>query len=798
MNLTDLEKKYGLQKLGNPRDSTSDLRKIKVPWEHTEDGLGTVLNFADAVGEEVGIVGTRVTVGRIAIEPSASFRPYYVRGTSGNPRLYEEYWRSDNIIFDSYQSSVELLLSGRYDLTIPEDAPEEDRERLEEFAAFYKSKFLNIKGGWDKYVEEAASSLLFGFAPFEVVWARDAEGRPYPHKIAFREQNTVERWLFCERGDQLDAGQFQTGGDTTRRFTLTAHGARVEDHKLLIANVNARGNNVEGISLLRPIIHWVRLKRILIQIAGVCAEKYGVPIVQIFRDPAYANEYGLAPDDDQKKDLRAVYGALRSVESAAIEMPDGLRAELLAPPGTMPNLQTLLEFCDQQIARVFSNEGSLLGRNQIGSYALGEVKERDFIRSAPFFARRILKPINDLIRVLARDWFGDDVPDFIPQMRYILDAFRDSSRWIQDVNSLMPNGQWRDVPEVAEQVFKELGIDVPKAKNIAVETGSKGQAGASQKVADSALNGAQVGSMVSIITQVAQGMLPAKSAVAILQKAFLLPEREARLLVNPAENFELPKEEVAAPRTPRVATSMADVGEDEPKETRSLSATSLGKSFADIADKHKTEYSDRVGPLVDPDKIQTESEEIEKKFRPLYIAAALAGAEDAAQSAAQEVADQLGIEPALIGTQEQSTQLQAKNIGEQAFSRTQGFLTEQKSEQLRATQVDADEAPEFEFKRLADRTFGSIGDKAIVAAVMSGRDRTINAVTNPSEGEPKTVIAIRRDASGIDSCGPCKALDGYRAIYGSTEYLEYTPPNKCRGRNGCTCFWEYAVDEGST
>ena len=746
MNLTDLEKKYGLQKLGNPRDSTSDLRKIKVPWEHTEDGLGTVLNFADAVGEEVGIVGTRVTVGRIAIEPSASFRPYYVRGTSGNPRLYEEYWRSDNIIFDSYQSSVELLLSGRYDLTIPEDAPEEDRERLEEFAAFYKSKFLNIKGGWDKYVEEAASSLLFGFAPFEVVWARDAEGRPYPHKIAFREQNTVERWLFCERGDQLDAGQFQTGGDTAQRFTLTARGERVEDHKLLIANVNARGNNVEGISLLRPIIHWVRLKRILIQIAGVCAEKYGVPIVQIFRDPAYANEYAIAPDDDQKKDLRAVYSALRSVESAAIEMPDGLRAELLAPPGTMPNLQTLLEFCDQQIARVFSNEGSLLGRNQIGSYALGEVKERDFIRSAPFFARRILKPINDLIRVLARDWFGDDVPDYVPQMRYLLDAFRDSSRWIQDVNSLMPNGQWRDVPEVAEQVFKELGIDVPKAKNIAVETGSKGQAGASQKVADSALNGAQVGSS----------------------------------------------------HTPRVATSMADVGEDEPKETRSLSATSLGKSFADIADKHKTEYSDRVGPLVDPDKIQTESEEIEKKFRPLYVAAALAGAEDAAQSAAKEVADQLGIEPALIGTQEQSTQLQAKNIGEQAFSRTQGFLTEQKSEQLRATQVDADEAPEFEFKRLADRTFGSIGDKAIVAAVMSGRDRTINAVTNPSEGEPKTVIAIRRDASGIDSCGPCKALDGYRAIYGSTEYLEYSPPNKCRGRNGCTCFWEYAVDEGST
>ena len=753
MNLTDLEKKYGLRKLGTPRDSTSDLRKIKVPWEHTEDGLGTVLNFADAVGEEVGIVGTRVTVGRIAIEPSASFRPYYVRGTSGNPRLYEEYWRSDNIIFDSYQSSVELLLSGRYDLTIPEDAPEEDRERLEEFAAFYKSKFLNIKGGWDKYVEEAASSLLFGFAPFEVVWARDAEGRPYPHKIAFREQNTVERWLFCERGDQLDAGQFQTGGDTTQRFTLTARGERVEDHKLLIANVNARGNNVEGISLLRPIIHWVRLKRILIQIAGVCAEKYGVPIVQIFRDPAYANEYGIAPDDDQKKDLRAVYSALRSVESAAIEMPDGLRAELLAPPGTMPNLQTLLEFCDQQIARVFSNEGSLLGRNQIGSYALGEVKERDFIRSAPFFARRILKPINDLIRVLARDWFGDDVPGYLPQMRYILDAFRDSSRWIQDVNSLMPNGQWRDVPEVAEQVFKELGIDVPKAKEIDVETGSKGQAGASQKVADSALS---------------------------------------------AENFELPKEEVGAPRAPLVATSMADVGEDEPKETRSLSATSLGKSFADIADEHKSEYASRVGPLVDPDKIQTESEEIEKKFRPLYVAAALAGAEDAAQSAAKEVADQLGIEPALIGTQEQSTQLQAKNIGEQAFSRTQGFLTEQKSEQLRATQVDADEAPEFEFKRLADRTFGSIGDKAIVAAVMSGRDRTINAVTNPSEGEPKTVIAIRRDAAGTDSCGPCKALDGYRAIYGSQEYQEYSPPNKCRGRNGCTCYWEYKVDEGST
>ena len=69
------------------------------------------------------------------------------------------------------------------------------------------------------------------------------------------------------------------------------------------------------------------------------------------------------------------------------------------------------------------------------------------------------------------------------------------------------------------------------------------------KPADQALNGAQIKSMMDIVAAVVEGTLPRDSAVAILQRSFLLDKPEAEAIVGSAEN---PDESEAPPAEPTV------------------------------------------------------------------------------------------------------------------------------------------------------------------------------------------------------------------------------------------------------
>lgn len=683
--------------------------------------------FMDLVGpdeftelSEIGVVGTRFYNQDIAIEPSNKYRPRLVRGKTGNPRLYEEYYRGEPLILDAVQSYTELLVAGTWEIQKPDNMRPEDEEGVQAFVDFYNGKLRNIVGGWDRFIEHAASFLVFGFAIFEIVWGEDEERmQDFPEKLAFREQNTVEDWVMDERGDTLVAVRFNTGGTHPSYYTIPAD-------KLIICNLNARGNNFEGIPPIRPAIHWIKTKRILAQIAAISAEKYGVPVTTIRTDPAYKDFFPGGSDDDRRKDLRDVYAAMRSAEAPVIEMPDGLMAESVAPPGTMPALLEFIQYCDQMITSAFSNEGALLGlQSMVGSYALGEQKERDFLRSAPYYARRIANSLNEhIIKPLAREYLGDMAE--YPCLKYRVDGLKDASRWLDDVNKLMPNGAWLRSPQLARAVFSELGIDATDAE------------------------------LESMVAEPVVGTAPEQS----------FSEKPINM------------QEVAA-----------DV---DPESTRGEAATSLRKKLDTIATRHKEEWEKKVGGLTEPEKVQSAAAKLESKYKPMYVKAAVASAQKASVESAREMADKLGGKVATTGGFDQSARLQAETIGEQAFNRVQGFLKEQQVEAVRSTPERASRAIAFTFKQLGSRTMQSIADKAIVAAVHNGRDKVVKSMQESG----RTVVAIRRDPSGSDSCGPCKALDGFRTEYGSGEYYEYSPPNKCRGRNGCTCYWEYIVDEG--
>lgn len=120
---------------------------------------------------------------------------------------------------------------------------------------------------------------------------------------------------------------------------------------------------------------------------------------------------------------------------------------------------------------------------------------------------------------------------------------------VMDIHGMTEEQAIEHIKKVKEHKA-EFGSS-PAALDGAEQTTDGGQVLASApeaaKVADTALNGAQVTAMIEVVAQVAQGQIPRESAVAIMEKAFLIPRAEAeRLLGSAGKSFKPEREEPRA------------------------------------------------------------------------------------------------------------------------------------------------------------------------------------------------------------------------------------------------------------
>ncbi len=800
--LNSLYGKYGVDLIEPP--SMGALKPVKA---------GRDLN-------EEGITGTRFGRGLPNVDPATKYGPFQVRGASSSPGFYEEFLRSEPLIYDAGQSYIEILASGTWDMPMPRNVPIGLRGELQSWIDFHRNRLQYLdNGGWTRHVEHAGSFVFFGFAVHEVVWAEDKAGRAYIRKLAYREQSTVEEWVLDERGDSLVAVKFATGGDEQIRYTLPATGAKITDHKVLLQNLAARGNNFEGISPIRPALHYIRFKRLLMQIAAAAAEKYGVPITYVMEDPEWAKSFNSTADGDDLDEVNSIWANLRATEVAVIQLPGGVKVDTQSPQGSMPDLMGMVQYCDQMIASTFSNEGNLLGlQTAHGSYAQAEVKERDFMRSAPYYARKVADPINDLLRRLCIEQVGE-LPEY-PKLTFRLDGLQDNSRWIEDATKLHFNQplsqwepKWREIARQKMMVEDDFADEVEDAMKGEGESESvqPDPAAAPTRVEDTALNGAQVTSLVGIIQQVSLKMLPAASAIKIIMKAFLMTEEEARQLVDPASTFEpaVPAEEAArlnaeCGHAHEMAEDIQDATEidEEIQRIREKYAEKLGNRFAKLATEHKKLWSTTVRDTSEAGEVWQLAQRVREEMLPKYVDASLENAEAAAQEAGKALLRALGgtaprgLSIDAAGSFDQAARLEAAAVGEKACSWQQKWLMTQQSDIVRGRPSDDRRSTGSEtIRRLGTATLVGVAAEAITGAVHTGRDRVMGVV---NEKTPGKIIAIRRNPRGGDTCGPCQALNGFRTVYGSAKYYENSPPNKCRGNSGCDCYWDYEMPSGES
>jgi len=537
--LETLLRKYGVT------PDVQDERPALQEWSAPNAKAKQVLQLA--AQSEIGAPGTYVIDGRIEVEQTPKLKPYFARGVQGRPGSNEHIYRTEPIVHKSVNEISSLICNATYE---PHELEECEAETREIAQAFHR-RLKMIDGGFGCFLQDASSFIKHGFAPFEVVWDV-VPGATYPTALRFREQSTVYRWLFDENARRPVGAEFH-GNHTSAKPYVLPMGNTPESCRMVVVNFNATGNNIEGVSPVRVATGLRKLKELVLQISGISYQKYGVPVATIVRDIADVAQSvmdAIGTGQTSEGDAQVLANRLSDMRSAlgpVLDVPAGLKVEYQTPTGDMPDARGLLEYIDNMIALVFSNEGALLGTQSFGSYAMASVSDSKFMRAAPAYAGSISRVLTQLLHHAIR-WNHSDFEtvEHLPVYGFRLAGTQDASRWVADMQVLVNARVWT-WPDVARRMaaanmgLPSSAFDTWESVKSAIqgEGGTEvevpdGAVASSNDVQKTALNGAQVSSMVEVVQAVASGMLPREAAVRILMRAFQMERGDADALVGEA------------------------------------------------------------------------------------------------------------------------------------------------------------------------------------------------------------------------------------------------------------------------
>lgn len=733
---------------------------------------------------EIGTPGTPIVGGIVRQEPTAKYGPYQVRGYAGQHSIYEEMYRQEPVLFEGINELNNVWMSGKLALDVP-DVPRSQLGEAEEFVAWCNRWLGNIWRGVPYYLQHVGAARIFGFYAFEVVWQIDWKGRIYPAKFAPREPGTVDRWIMTPRADELAAVTFQTSGTTggtpdvengghlaPNRYTLTATGPALFDHRVHVVNINARANNFEGISLIRPIIHWVKFKQAVAQTAAITAQKYGVPIPVIKEMPVVA---GMTYNTDQAEST-AVFDAIKVIQSPdgpVLQLPPGFEVEMLAAQGTMPSLNALLEYADAMIAKPLNAETSLLANATVGSYALASVLDDRILRAQPGFAAHVLQPLNWMIRDIGL-YHGVDLDQW-PVFRWSMDGGTDNSKWIADATAAMGGLSMADWPkEMQLEALHKLGLPPATFEGYEAPAAAPAPMFASADVAhtcdDSCEHAFKFGDEAQLFLDMSLDAL-----------------REGETSET-VEGYRLADKDILQPKDPRGMSAEAIDAEIDGIEAR------IGRRLNPLVVEHQKLWRENVrdggaSPRLAEQRLRDE-------MLPRYEAVFLEEMARANDKAKRQLLRDYGFsvsKDAVMPVRQQlrdAMALQAYARALEVFNRQQGYMMDSRVGDELGMKKDG-------VPKLKESTLARIAAGAAGVAYSAGRADLVEKVQETGEAR---VMAYRTSMLDKNVCEECAALDyeiGSRPavhVAGSSAYYDDMPPNYCLGGpSRCRCAYIYEI-----
>lgn len=243
---------------------------------------------------------------------------------------------------------------------------------------------------WEKHLEQALYSLVFGHMFFEQVYEVGADGREHLRKLAPRWPGTLTKINVADDGGLESIEQQASGGKKTRS-------PKIPVNRLVAYVFDDMGGQWHGRSILRPAYkNWV-IKDELLRLELNTLDRNGMGV------PVYTgSEYAKDPDGDLDRGQEIVEG-FRSGENAGASIPAGAKLEVKGTSGQLISPREAIAYHDNMMARsVMAHVLNLDGKG--GAYALASTQNDLLVQSLQTMAEWVQDVatqhvVEDLVRV---------------------------------------------------------------------------------------------------------------------------------------------------------------------------------------------------------------------------------------------------------------------------------------------------------------------------------------------------------------------------------------------------------------
>lgn len=308
--------------------------------------------------------------------------------------------------------------------------PADDSEQAAEVADFVEDAlFHDMEHTWADFISEACTMLVFGYAPFEIVWklrkgpsadparrSRYTDGRVAPRKIALRAQETVDKWELSETGDILGVWQQPEVGQRVM----------VPVERLLLLRTRSVKNNPEGRSILRTAYRPWHMKTRMEEIEGIGVERdlAGLPVCRVPGD-LLASDASVG-EKATLRDYQEMVTQIKRNNREGIVLPSNrddkgnllFDITLLSTGGSRSfNTSEIIDRYDRRIATAVLADFIFLGQAAVGSFALSSDKTALFATALGALVAQIAQPLNRVLlpQIMALNGINQDLtPEMQP------------------------------------------------------------------------------------------------------------------------------------------------------------------------------------------------------------------------------------------------------------------------------------------------------------------------------------------------------------------------------------------------
>lgn len=470
----------------------------------------------------------------------------YLSTLKGTQRAdeFDKIRRSDHDVMMLLAAVKNLIKSAVWDV---EPANQDDAESVADAELIKHIFFNDMATPWEQYVTEALTAADFGFAIFERVH-KLVENHPKfgsyvgLKKLAWRSPRTIERWNINKETGELESVTQIAQGDLAKYVDIPAK-------FLTIITLQREGDNFEGISMLRGIYGCYKRKAVYMKLNAIGVEKFAIPTptLQIPEVDISSDQYTNAIDALEN---------FVSHESQYLTYPQGWDLKLVNNTYDPEKVEKSVDAEGARMARAFLANFLNLGQGgSSGSYALSNDLSDFFMSGLEFLAKLIVAHLNRVV-----------IPELIEMSRGKREAYPKiihsgiadkAGKELAETLLNLANGLYI-TPDDKTEEFLRKKYNLPKAS----DQGQRKPAQPSpfqalpapivpsqappvvdqpetQDVQKTVLNGAQVSSLVEVVSQVSLEQIPRESGVQIIMRAFNMEKSEAESLIGPAgKSFE--------------------------------------------------------------------------------------------------------------------------------------------------------------------------------------------------------------------------------------------------------------------